>query len=255
MHTTTKALVLRCVDYKESDKILTVLTQDFGKLTVSARGCRKKNSAISAGCQLLCWSEMVLFEYRGRWAVKEAATLREFQAIRADLEKLALACYLAEVTENLAMEEMPCPELLSLTLNSLHALDQMKKPLELVKGAFELKAMCLAGYEPMLEGCAVCGASLPENPRFHLREGILHCAACRKGVGEGVSMPLDASVLQAMEHIVYGDPKRLFSFPLEPTGLRLFSDLTESYLHTQLERGFQTLDFYKQVRLPLIGQG
>ena len=70
-----------------------------------------------------------------------------------------------------------------------------------------------------------------------------------------MSMPLDASVLQAMEHIVYGDPKRLFSFPLEPIGLRLFSDLTESYLHTQLERGFQTLDFYKQVRLPLTGQG
>ena len=38
MHTTTKALVLRSVDYKESDKILTLLTQDMGKLTASARG-------------------------------------------------------------------------------------------------------------------------------------------------------------------------------------------------------------------------
>ena len=53
MHITTKALVLRGVDYKESDKILTLLTQDQGKLTAAARGCRKKGSAIAAGCQLL----------------------------------------------------------------------------------------------------------------------------------------------------------------------------------------------------------
>ena len=74
MHITTKALVLRTTDYKESDKILTLLTQDQGKLTASARGCRKKGSAIAAGCQLLAWSEMVLYDFQGRWSVKEAAT-------------------------------------------------------------------------------------------------------------------------------------------------------------------------------------
>ena len=73
MHITTKALVLRGVDYKESDKILTRLTAEMGKVTASARGCRKKGSAIAAGCQLLCWSEMVLYDYNGRWSVKEAA--------------------------------------------------------------------------------------------------------------------------------------------------------------------------------------
>ena len=69
MHTTTKTLVLRSVDYKESDKILTLLTQDLGKVTASARGSRKKGSPLAAGCQLLCWSEMVLYDYQGRWTV------------------------------------------------------------------------------------------------------------------------------------------------------------------------------------------
>lgn len=249
MHTTTNALVLRSVDYKEADKILTLLTQEGGKLTASARGCRRKNSPLAAGCQLLCWSEMVLMERQGRWQVKEAGTLREFRGVQADLEKLALACYLSEVTENLALEDLPSPELLSLMLNSLHALDKMSKPLELVKGAFELKAMCLAGYEPMLEGCAVCGAEQPTEPRFHLREGMLHCAACKAGIGDGVSMPLDPFVHQAMSHIAWGDPKRLFSVLLPGESLKRFSDLTEAYLHTQLERGFHTLDFYKRVRV------
>ena len=249
MHITTKALVLRGVDYKESDKILTLLTSDMGKLTASARGCRKKGSSIAAGCQLLCWSEMVLYEYQGRWVVKEANTDRQFRGVREDLEKLALACYLAEVTEVLAVEGLPSPELLSLILNSLHGLEKLNKPQLLIKAAFELKAMCLAGYEPLLDGCAVCGAETPADPRFHLREGVLHCASCRGEMGDGISMPLDDAGLKAMQHIAWGDPKRLFSIALGEESLKRFSDLTEAYLHTQLERGFHTLDLYKSIKL------
>lgn len=248
MHTTTQALVLRSVDYKDADKILTLLTQDQGKLTVSARGCRKKGSPIAAGCQLLCWSELVLYDYQGRWTIKEAATQRQFRGVREDLEKLALACYFAEVTELLAVEGIPSPELLSLILNSLHALEKLDKPLALIKAAFELRAMCLAGYEPMADGCAVCGTDPPEEPQFHLKEGVLHCARCRGEVGDGISVPLSRQALDAMYHVIYGDPKRLFSFPAEGEGLQQLGDLSEAYLHTQLERGFRTLDFYKQMQ-------
>ena len=249
MHTTTKALVLRTVDYKESDRILTLLTSEQGKLTASARGCRKKGSLIAAGCQLLCWSEMVLYDYKNRWLVKETSTERQFEGVRTDIEKLALACYFAEVTEALAIEGLPCPELLSLILNSLHALDKLDKPLKQVKAAFELKALCVAGYEPMLEGCAICGEEVPRHMRFHLREGVLHCADCRDGLADGISMPLNPQVLAAMQHIIYGDPKRLFSFRLDPNSLRQLANLTEAYLHAQLERGFGTLDYYKQVSI------
>ena len=248
MHITTKALVLRTVDYKETDKILTLLTQDQGKLTASARGCRKKGSTIAAGCQLLAWSEMVLYDYQGRWSVKEAATQRLFQGVRDDIVRLALGCYFAETAELLAVEGLPSPELLSLTLNSLHALDQMQeKPLPLVKAAFEWKAMALAGYEPLIDGCAVCGTIPPEEPRFHLREGVLHCARCRDGVEEGISMPMSLPALAVLEHIVHGDPRRLFSFRLEGEALGQLADTAEAYLHTQLERGFSTLDYYKSL--------
>ncbi len=223
MHITTKALVLREVDYRESDKILTLFTQDQGKLTASARGSRKKGSTIAAGCQLLAWSEMVLYDYQGRWSVKEAATQRLFRGVRDDIERLALGCYFAEVTELLAVEGEENPELLSLILNSLHALDKLPdKPLPQVKAAFEWKAMALAGYEPLLE------------------EGTVH--------GEGISMPLSPSALAALDHIVHGDPKRLFSFRLGEEDLKQLA-AAETYLCTQLERGFSTLDYYKSLQM------
>lgn len=253
MHLTTKALVLREVNYKESDKILTVLTADEGKLTVSARGCRKKGNALAAACQLLVWSEMTLYEYRGRWAVREALSERQFQGVRSDLDKLALASYIAEVTETLAEEGQPEPELLSLTLNCLHGLDRMELHPEKIKASYEWKAMALAGYEPMTDGCAVCGRETPEDPRIHLGEGVIHCARCRSEVGDGISMPLSLPALQALRHIVRGDPKRLFSFSADPGSLRQLSDAAEAYLMTRLERGFRTLDFLKSLGGP--GQG
>lgn len=224
MHITTKALVLRGVDYRESDRILTLFTQEQGKLTVSARGCRKKGSAIAAGCQLLAWSEMVLYDYQGRWAVKEASTERLFQGIRDDIERLALGCYFAEAAELLAVEGEENSELLSLILNSLHALDRMQeKPLSLVKAAFEWKAMALAGYEPLIDGGRVSG--------------------------EGVSLSLSTPALAALDHILHGDPKRLFSFRLEGEDLTQLADAAEAYVYTQLERGFSTLDYYKSLSI------
>ena len=247
MHMRTKALVLRETAYKESDKMLTLLTQEAGKLSASARGCRRKGSALAAGCQLLAWSDMVLYEYRGRWTVQEAAVEREFRGVREDLVKFALGCYGAEVVELLAVEGIPNPELLSLLLNTLYALEQLKRPTALIKSAFELRALTLAGYGPLVDACAVCGVENPVDPRFHLREGVLHCAACRGGVGDGVSMPVSAGALAALRHIVYGGPKRLFSFQLGAEGQKNLSELTEAYLLAQLERPFRTLDFYRQL--------
>ena len=243
MHMTTRALVLREVNYKESDKILTVLTEQEGKLTVSARGCRKKGSAIAAASQMLVYSEMTLYEFQGRWAVKEAAIQRPFDGVRSDLDKLALASYFAEVAELLAEEGQREPELLSLILNCLHVLDSLALPLGQVKTAFEWKAMALAGYEPMAEGCALCGRPEPEDPCLLLSRGLVCCAGCCPA-GEG-AMPLTGAALAALGHIVGGDPKRLFSFRLDETSMARLCAASEAYLLTQLERGFRTLDFYK----------
>ena len=249
MHLTTKGHVLREVNYKESDKILTLLTQEEGKLTVSARGCRKKGSPIAAASQLLVWSELTLYEHQGRWAIKEAVIEREFEGVRGDLDKLSLASYFAEAAETLAEEGQPEPGLLSLILNSLHALDKLSLPSKLVKTAFEWKAMALAGYEPMADACAVCGCDMPEKPYLNLSAGVILCAACREGAGDGISMPLTPDGLAALRHFIWGDPKRLFSVALDSQSLERLSDASEAYLMTQLERGFRTLDFYKSIQI------
>ena len=244
-HLVTKGLVLREVNYKESDKILTVLLEGQGRRTVKAQGCRRKNSPLAASAQLMVWSEMSLYDYQDRWSMKEGNPLEEFRGLRTDLTRLALGTYFAEVAEAVSEEGVETPGLLSLVLNSLYALDKLGKAEAVVKAAFEVKLACLVGYEPMVDACAVCGQQAVE-PQLNLSEGVLHCRKCRRELGEdSISLPLDEGSLAALRYIVGGDAKRLFSFRIAPQSLPLLAGATEGFLLTQLERGFRTLDFYK----------
>ena len=246
MYLTTKALVLRVTDYNDRDALLTVLTHEHGKLTVKARGLRRKNSPLVAPCQLLAYAEFTLFEYRGQYTVNEAHSIELFQGLRRDLCKLSLGTYFAQVSELLSQEDLPNPELQSLLLNCLYALSRLNESERKVKAVFELRSAALAGYMPDLFGCHICGSQTPD--RFDLSEGMLECRGCRS-MGGGIRMPVNPSILEAMRYICLCDPKRLFSFDIGIENLLKLADLTEAYLTTQLERGFSTLDFYKSLMI------
>lgn len=239
----TDGLVVRQVNYKDNDQILTVLTKEHGLMTLKARGVRSRSSRLKGACQLLAYSEFTVFENRGFHTIDEANAIQIFPELRTDIELLSLASYFAQVAEVLSQEDMPNPELLSLTLNALYALCRRLCTPELVKAAFELRAACLGGYTPELSGCAVCGD--PEPDRFDVRGGILCCASC--SAGEGLRLPVSPGSLAAMRYLVSCDAKRLFAFRLEGRAMKELCDLTETYLQTQLERGFYTLDFYKSL--------
>lgn len=247
MYLTTRGLVLRVSDYNDRDALLTLLTPEHGKITVKARGLRRKNSPLTAPCQLLALGEFTLFEYRDSYSINEAHSIELFQGLRKDIVKLSLGTYFAQVAQLLSMEDTPNPELLSLVLNCLYALSEMQMRENQVKAAFELRCACLSGYTPDLFACYICGNQEPD--RFDVSNGMLSCASCR-GQGEpGLRMPLTASVLNAMRYIVSSEPKRLLSFDASDETLKQLSQITELYLTTQLERGFSALDFYKSLFL------
>ena len=110
--TVTSGLVLRQTVTKETDLILTVLTPDLGKIPVIARGARRKNSRLAAACQLLAYSELTVYQKGAWYMLDEASTIELFDGVRQDFENLALASFFAELTESVAEEGSPAPELL-----------------------------------------------------------------------------------------------------------------------------------------------
>ena len=244
MYLTIRAIVLRVTDYNDRDALLTVLSRDHGKLTIKARGLRRKNSPLTAPCQLLSFGEFTLFEYKGQYTINEAHSIELFSPLRRDLNKLSLGTYFAQAAEVISQEDLPNPELQSLLLNCLYALSSLNMNEWKVNAVFELRAACLAGYMPDLFGCHNCGNQNPD--RFDISEGMLECHSCRS-MGGGIRMPVTPVVLEVMRYICLCEPKRILSFQVDPENLETLCNLTEAYLTTQLERGFATLDFYKSL--------
>ena len=245
MYLTIKGLVLRVTDYNDRDALITLLTRNHGRLTVKARGLRRKNSPLIAPCQLLAYGEFTLFEYRGMYTINEAHSIELFQSLRRDLQRLSLGTYFAQAAELISQEDMPSPELQSLVLNCLHMLSETDTDESLIRAVFEFRCACLAGYMPELSGCYLCGNQVPD--RFDVSAGRLECGTCRSMDSAGLRMPIGPGVLDAMRYIAFCDDKRLFSFKISPESIRQLSQVTEIYLTTQLERGFSALDFYKSL--------
>ena len=252
MYLTTKGLVLRVTNYNDTDALLTLLTPDHGKITAKARGLRRKNSPLIAPCQLLAYGEFTLFEYRAMYTVNEAYSVELFTALHRDLQKLSLGTYFAQAAELLSQEDLPNPELLSLVLNCLYALTKLSVPEATVKAVFELRGACLAGYAPDLYGCHRCGNPFPD--RFDLSEGRLECSGCRDQSSSGIRMPITPGMLEAMHYITTCDARKIFSFQTGEETMNQLAAVTESFLSTQLERGFSTLDFYKSLLIPPSGE-
>ena len=247
----TKGIILRETDYRDRDKLLTVLTSDHGKLTVKAGGIKGARNTMKASCQLMAYSELTLMEQKDRYVLTEGSAVELFSEIQQDIELLSLASYFLQVTDFVAQEEDPCPEILSLLLNSLYALGKLKLSQSLVKAVFEFRLACLLGFQPDLSGCT-CGRGGEPN-FFSLTRGCLLCETCGNVPQEGeLRMPVTAGVLSAMEYIAASHPSKLCSFRLAPSALRQLVGITEAYLCTRLERGFYTLDFYKSLQIEVI---
>jgi len=241
MYINTTGLILRETLYKESSKILTVLTEGEGKLTVTARGTLRKNSKMAAVTQLLVFSEMTLVSSRDKWTLTEARSIEQFIGLRDDITLLALGSYIAELTEAVADEDSPNPELLPLCLNALYALSERIKAPEFVKPVFELRLMAVSGFAPLLNKCCACALEDPERAYLDCSGGTLYCSNCAPAGG----FVLSSGALSAARYILGCDSKKLFSFSLIDASLRELASAAEGYLLTQLDRRFRTLDYYK----------
>lgn len=242
MHLSTDGIVIREKGTGESDRYVTLLTREYGVLHAFARGAKSVKSEKQSGTQIFAYARFCITRGKDAYVVTEAQPLEVFFGLREDIERLSLAQYFCELAGELAPEEMPAEEYLTLLLNSLYLLTHGKRPQPFLKAVMELRMMSISGYMPNLVACTECGKYIDDEMYFDRRSGCLYCRSCGE-TGER----LTPGVLAAMRHICFAEPKKLFSFTLSDDGLRRLADITEGYMHTHLNHTFKTLQFYKSV--------
>lgn len=244
MHVTTNGIVLRAVNIGENDKLLTVLTDSYGKITVLSKGAKSLKSKLAPSSQVFAYSKLTLFKYKNKYSVDNAELIEMFYELRNDIEKLSLAQYFAELTAFLAAEETENNQILSLFLNTLFVLAKKEKNMNLIKAVFELKAMALAGYMPDINGCRHCDST--ESGYFCLKDGYILCGNC-SGTLPKECILISAGLLAAFEYILCADNNKIFGFEMPDDALKQLSIITERYINVQLEHSFATLTFLKSI--------
>ena len=260
MQYTVDGLVVREIESGENDKRITLLTADRGKITVSAKGAKSLKSKYMNAIGLFTYGNYEITERSGFSWLGGASIIEPFYPIRDDIDRLALASYIVDVAGELSGAEEPAEDLLRLTLNTLYAIANDIKPHSQIKAVYELRAMVMSGYMPMLEGCGLCGKDKSALMYLDIMNGMLKCEDCIKKLNsnreitvteDGASViivPVNYSALSAARYIAEAPLAKVMSFNLEDEALRMLSKMSETYLLHHLEKSFSSLDFYKSVK-------
>lgn len=262
MKKTVDGLVLREYPVGENDKLLTVLTAEQGRITMTAKGARSMRSKVVAMCHLFTYANFEYYEKGDHRWVSGGSVNRSFFELNSDMEGFALAAYVSQVAQEITGEGVEAGDVLRMTLNTLYCIAQRRKPLWQIKATYELFAAAVSGFTPDLSGCHECGELAPARLWLDVMNGRLICDAClKKQTGNlplpetdaysarNILLPLDSSALASLRYVCGSPAERIFAFSLtEGESRDLFCRAAETYLLNHLERGFDTLDFYRTVK-------
>ena len=189
--TENTAIVLRFANYRDNDRMLTLLSPTRGRLDVMLRNCRKPKSQFLNAGELFALGDYLLYESGGHATVTSVNLIETFYPLRGDYDRLTCGVYLLNLVEAVAEPEQEQQELFMLLLHTLSRLtfsDQEWKPL---LAGFLLHFSACQGFKPRLNHCVFCGRSLaPDEPvSFDIAEGGLVCPSCKMGRGDGPSVP------------------------------------------------------------------
>lgn len=247
MQIETEGLVIMEKSVGESDRLVTVLTRHEGVVRAFAQQAKKiKNSKLSA-TQLFSYSRFTIFKGREKYIIDDAQPIEVFFDLRRDMERLSLAQYFCELAGALAPQETEAGDFLRLVLNAMHFLCKGTRPNLLLKSIVEMRMLSLAGYMPNLVCCANCSCYEADVMYFLPRSGVIYCGDCMQPTAEP-TLKLSRGALTGLRHTIYADFDKLFSFNLSAQGLKELSRASEQYVLSTLQRSFNTLDFYNQMK-------
>ena len=182
---TDRAFLLRSVNYRESDRILTLFLENTGKISALAKGARKSWRRYGGALELFSLFEVSIVKNRGNlWRLEEASLLSAHSELARDLSRMSAASFVLELARELTPENEPQSSVFQLIDKAFRILeDASGERARQIALATELKMLGLAGVGVSLQNCNACGTVVPlgRPVRFHPARGGVVCTPCGGG--------------------------------------------------------------------------
>lgn len=239
----TKGLVIKEVPVDDADKIITLITEDIGKVSVSARGARK-NGRQSYGTQILTYGQYILFKGRNSYILNGCDILASFYDLASDLERFTYAAHMIEMASDACTDDQTTARVLNLLLHGLHALNKGREP-QLIASAFTLKLAQVCGYPPHVTSCASCQTRELDTIYFSFKKCGFVCENCAKTDGDAV--PVAIGTAKAILHVLCSEHAGVYNFHLSSENLASFSDIASRYLSERFDKKYEKLNYLREI--------
>ena len=176
----TRAIVIKSMNLSESDRLITFMTENHGKVKCVAKGARKAKNQFWGSLEPMSLIHLIYFgrEHQSLFRLNHSDIIESFQTIRDDFDKLYTGIYFLDLIDAMILEGHWEPKVFGLLYQALVALNQQNE-LEPLRRLFEIRLLSLSGYKPQLEHCVLCRKT-PANGMIHFsytHNGIL-CSSC-----------------------------------------------------------------------------
>ena len=241
------AIVLRRLDYGEADRILTLLTREYGKLGAIAKGARRAKARTGSSLDLFGRSRMMLARGRNLDVVAQVERQGDVRHIAGDLHRTAYACLVAEVVDKVLEDRHPVDDIFALVVTTLGQLNDPERQPRADAAWFLMRILDLLGYVPQLQECPGCSRPLPEAAAWFspLLGGVL-CADC--GSREQSGSPVSVNALKVLRLMAANDAELFARLRLRPELLHEVEQALEAQLEYHLDRRLKSFDFIRSIR-------
>lgn len=234
--TKISGVVLSESNMGDFDKMLTILTPNFGKISCVAKGARRPRSALLAGSQIFCFGEYLMYKGTNTYHINSVEPIEVFYNIRTDLDKLNVAVHINKIVQEVTGENQNCFNIMQLLLNTLYVISETDKDLDLVLSIFKLRLLSILGFRPTVNECVNCKGK-ESLIYFSLRDNGVKCSAC--GKQDKSSITISESTYNAIKYTITAPPKKLFSFSIKDESLEEFKLVTKLYFNEKLEKEYK----------------
>ena len=243
----TEGVVIRHAPLGEADRIITLYTEDLGKVRAVAKGVRRIKSRLGGHLELLRRTSVSLAVGRSLDVVTEAQVLESFRGFSEDLERLATVLYVVELVDGFTPERSPNHPVYRLLLDTLRWLEKTDRG-DLLARFFELHLLEHSGYMPELFRCIECRSMLqPGDHYFSCANGGVRCPQCRVGAAEA-TIPVSLAAMKVLRFLArsnrFTDAEAL---ELSAGVLAETERLLRTYIRFVVEKEFKSAEFMNLV--------
>ncbi|MDD3919585.1 MAG: DNA repair protein RecO [Eubacteriales bacterium] len=238
-------IVMRCTNYKESDRILSLFTEQEGRVDVKARGCRRPKSPLLACAQPFVYGEFTLFSGKGKFTLDSCDVKESFYPIREDVPRFTAASAMLALAADSVQPGEPNERLFSLLYHALSLLCYGDVDAIDLFLCYLLRYFDVTGYCPSITRCARCGRDLREQGGklyFSAAQGGAVCGTCASG-----AKPASALALEAMRRMLLLSDRDMEKVKLNKSLQQELLTLLDSYASFVLERDFMPLESLKKL--------